>query len=161
MAASLDGLASTARCLSTGLYAAANRSIERPRHACEDGSAINHRAIDHLPFAACPGMQDRAYHAKSEHHAPAPEIAHHIGGWRWLLVGAAISVKVARKRDIVDIVSSRLRIRALLPPTGHPAEDQARILLQQDIRTKAQALHHTRTKPLDKTIGVAAQTLND
>src|SRR3546814_15377432 len=51
----------------------------------------------------------------------------------------------ARQRDIIDVVPRRLRIGAELPPAGHAAVDELRIVSEQHVRAEPEPFHHAGT----------------
>ena len=59
----------------------------------------------------------------------------------------------AAQGQIVEIVTSRLGERPVLPPAGHAAVDKPRIAPGAVGRTEAQALHHPGPVALDQCVG--------
>ena len=49
-------------------------------------------------------------------------------------------------------MARNLSQRTILPPAGHPAEDQARVSLEADVRSKAQPFHDPRAVVFDQHI---------
>ena len=47
----------------------------------------------------------------------------------------------------------RLRQRAVLPPAGHPPEDQPGIACKTGVGPKAELFHHAGAKPFDQGVG--------
>ena len=68
--------------------------------------------------------------------------------------GAALAgvVQDAGQRDVVQVVARRGRERTRLPPSGQPAEDQARVAGEAHLGPETETLHHARAKPLDQPV---------
>jgi hypothetical protein len=78
-------------------------------------------------------MEQGGEHAEGEQHAAAAEIADHVDRRHRPVARPPEGVKCARQRDIVDVVARLLRERAVLPPAGHAAIDEARIVGEQPV----------------------------
>ena len=63
-------------------------------------------------------------------------------------------VQRAGERDVVDVVSGRLRERPVLSPAGHAAVDEPRVSLQANLRTEPETLHDAGAEAFDQRVGV-------
>ena len=122
-------------------------------HRGEDRRAIDHRAIDNLSLSTRAGMQHRRDHAEGQHHPPAAEIAHGIDREGRLLALAAIGMKRARQRDVVDVMARQRRHRSVLAPAGHSTDHQFGIDRQQHIGADPHPFDHARAIAFDQGIG--------
>src|SRR5665213_4434980 len=78
--------------------------------------------------------------------------------WRnGLLPSISHRMQRARKRDVVDVVSSGIGERTGLSPTRHTAIDQLRIALQADVRAETKPFHNAGTEPFDQRVRVFDQ----
>src|SRR3546814_13189158 len=89
---------------------------------------------DLLPLAVARGVNERARHAEGEHHAAAAEIADIIDRRNGLFPRPPDPMEDARQRDIIDVVPRRLRIGAALPPAGHAAGTELRLVSRSEER---------------------------
>jgi hypothetical protein len=128
-----------------------------PHHRHEQRRPVGHSAVDHLPRPTRAYRQQRAHHAERQHQPAAAEIADKVNRRGWRTAGAPASPEHARDRDIVDVMARQMRKRPVLPPAGHPAIDELRIVREQHLRAEAQPLHHARTVALDQAVAFAAQ----
>src|SRR5262249_55542576 len=90
-------------------------------------------------------------------HPAAAEVANHVQRWHRAFTGPAVVRERAGQRDVVDVVAGPRRVRSLLAPARHAAEDQARVAGQARVGTDAEALHHAGTKALDEGVGALDQ----
>ena len=60
----------------------------------------------------------------------------------------------AGERDVVDVVARGLCQRTVLAPTGHAAEDEARVAGQALVGPETEALHDAGPEPLDQRVGL-------
>ena len=104
-------------------------------------------------------MQHRRDHAEGQHHPPAAEIAHGIDREGRLLALAAIGMKRARQRDVIDVMARQRRHRSVLAPAGHSTDHQFGIDRQQHVRANPHPFNHTRTIAFDQRIGGFDQIL--
>uniref|UniRef100_A0A0N4Z3R5 PE-PGRS family protein n=1 Tax=Parastrongyloides trichosuri TaxID=131310 RepID=A0A0N4Z3R5_PARTI len=80
-------------------------TAKAPDHAHQQGGAVRHGAVDHLPLPRRARRQNPRQHAKGQHHAAAAEVADHIDRRGRLFALAAESVQCAGDGDIVDVVA--------------------------------------------------------
>ncbi|ONH31737.1 hypothetical protein BL253_08765 [Pseudofrankia asymbiotica] len=66
-------------------------------------------------------------------------------------------VQDASQAEVVDVVSGGLRQGAVLPPTGDPPIDQARVQAQAVVRAQAEPFGHSRAEPLDEHVRLGHQ----
>jgi hypothetical protein len=104
-----------------------------------------------------PGFQQGGGDPEGEQHPAAAEVADEVHRGQRPLPRAPHLPQGARQRDVVDVVADRARERAVLPPAGHPAVDDARIAREAVVRAESQALGDPRPETLDETVGILHQ----
>jgi hypothetical protein len=127
--------------------------LHAPEHRHHHRAAVDHRRVDDLSLTAAGRLQQTAHDAERQQHPAAAEVADHVqgrGGW---LAEAPEVREGAGQRDVVDVVSSRGGVGPLLPPSGHPAEDELRVAGQAHVGAGAHALHHPGTEALEEGVG--------
>src|SRR5680860_1793397 len=71
----------------------------------------------------------------------------------WTTTGLSESVEYAGDGDVVHVMSSSLRERAVLPPAGHPAIDESRVPRVAVLRAEAETFRGARAHPLEEDVG--------
>ena len=122
------------------------RCRSRPRPYRESRS----RQRSPCPFGSRRGP--RSTMPKASPSAP-PASPSTVGGAIGAASGRSVSRERAGERDIVEVVTGRLRQRAILPPAGHPAIDELRIALGAIGRAEAEPFHHAGPVALDQRVG--------
>ncbi len=56
------------------------------------------------------------------------------------------------ERDVVDVMSGRVRVRTVLAPAGHPPVDELRVAGQAVVGPDAESLGHARTEGLEQRV---------
>ncbi len=100
---------------------------------------------------------ERGQHAAREEHSAAAEIADEIERRHGPSLRMADRVERAGERDVVDVVARAWRERSVLPPPGHPADDEFRIACEQGGGGEPHALEHAGPEALDQRIGAFDQ----
>ena len=124
-----------------------------PEHRHQNRRAVDHCRVDHLSLSALGRFQQRAHHSERKEHSATAEVANHVHGRHRTLTGATEVGQRTGQRDVVDVVTRRVRVHAGLTPTSHTSEHQSRIAGQADVGTNAQTLHDTGPEPLDQCVG--------
>ena len=106
------------------------------------------------PCAAALRLEQRAHHAVGEEHAATAEVAHHVERRHGRLAGAAEVGQRTGERDVVDVVTGGLRVRAVLAPPGHAPEHELRVAGQAHVGADAEALHHAGAEAFDERVGM-------
>ena len=129
-------------------------------HGHEHGGAVVHRDVDDLPDARPPGLQDRAEQADREQHAAAAVVAEEIQrrdrGFR-----CADRVQRAGERDVVDVVTGHLRVRAVLAPSRHARVHEPRIAREQFVGSDPDAFGCAGTVHVDEPVRVRGQRVHE
>ena len=126
-------------------------------HGHQRGGAVDHGGVDHLALAALGRLQQRAHDAVGEVHAAPAEVADQVEGRHRRLALAADVTEGAGQRDVVDVVTGGLGVRALLTPACHAAVDQLGVAGQAVLGTDAQPLGDAGPEALDQGIGLLDQ----
>ena len=126
----------------------------RVEHAHENRGTVDHGRIDHLPLARLLRLEERADDAKGEEHAATAEVADQVERGHRSLAATTDRLECTGERDVVDVVSGGLRVRAFLTPAGHAAVDELGVAGQAHIGPEAQALGDAGAKALEERIGL-------
>ena len=118
----------------------------------EQRGAIGHCGIHYLTLAAARALVQRCDDAEGQQHPTAAKVANKIERGRWLAAFGADGVQCTGQRDVVDVVSRRVRDGAELAPARHAAVHQPWVAGQTYIWSETQALHHAGTKTFNKHI---------
>ncbi len=129
-------------------------SIERRR---EDGCAIHHRRVHHLPLSRLSRCEQSTDDAKGKQQATTAEIAHEVERRHGRLVVTTNGVQHTAQRNVVEVVSRHVRERSRLSPARHTPIHQLGIARQTHIGTESQAFHHTGAQPFDQRISARAE----
>ncbi len=100
---------------------------QAPHQLDEQRGAVHHRRVDDLALPGALCLPERGQHADDEQHRAAAVVADQVQRRHRALPGPADRVQRAGERDVVDVVSGAGGERPVLPPSGHPAVDQARV----------------------------------
>ena len=128
---------------------------EKRRH--EGGGAIDHSGVDDLPLPRTLRLQQAAHHAEGQQHAAAAEIANEIEGRHRFVPRPANGVQRPCQRNVVDVMSGRLRQGALLSPARHAPIHQLRVARHTVLRPDAQALSDAGSKAFEQAVGALAE----
>ena len=126
----------------------------------QERGAVGHRGVDNLALAGASALEKRGDDAEGEQHAAAAEIADQVERRRRAPALFADRVQGGGQRDVVDVVTGRMREGSGLPPAGHAPVDERGIALEADVRTEAQAFHDARAKALDQHVVALHQPEN-
>ena len=137
---------------------AALRLVETRRHhpeksAHQAGCPVHHGGVDHLTPAGAPSLHQGADHAEGQIHATAAEVPHQIQRRHRTGVDPAEVGQHPGQGDVVDVVSGRRGVRAVLAPTGHPSVDQRRVARQAILGSDSQSFGHPGPEALEAEVG--------
>src|SRR5262245_57933720 len=122
--------------------------------------AVDDRRIDDLPAPRGPCTHHPGQYADRQIERAAADIAHHGGRRHRRFARLARVPERTAQRDVIEIVTRRLRERTVLTPSGHASIDQARIAFEADIGAKTEALHYAGAHALDQRIAVLDEAQN-
>ncbi len=118
------------------------------------GRAVDDGGVDDLAAAARAGLEQRGEHADDEVERAAAEVADEVDrhlGWS---AGPADGVQGAGDGDVADVVTGRLRERAVLAPAGHPAVDEPRVAGETVVGAEAEPLGDAGAVALEEDVGL-------
>ena len=143
--------------------------IREVRARCRRPAALRHQAVEHrrqqrravrdrrvhdLTASTARHGEQRADDAVREDQPAAAHVADQVHRRQWPLALPGHLVEGAGQGDVVDVMPGRRRQRAVLPPAGHPAENQPRVTREADIGPQAKAFHDPGPESLDEGIGL-------
>ena len=129
------------------------RGAQRVGHGHQRGGTVDHGGVDDLSLPRPLGADDGGQHAEGQQHAAAAEVPDQVERRQRALAGPSDRLERTGQRDVVDVVSGGLGHRALLAPTGHPAEDEPRVAGQTVVRPETEPLGHPGSESLHEPVG--------
>ena len=127
-------------------HAARAHAVE---HREQRGRAVDHRGVHDL--ARVPTGGDSSSAASTPNASsmpPPPKSPTRLSGGTGVAARAADQVQRAGQRDVVDVVTGRVRQRAVLAPAGHAAVDQPRDCARGTARVRGPAARARRAGSL-------------
>ncbi len=104
------------------------------------------------------GFVEGGHNTQGEVERAPTEIAHEVE-WRGRrLAAAANGIGRADERDVIDVVTRRMRQGTGLPPARDPAEHQPWVACPNRLRTQSQPLHDPRAKTFNNAVSLLQQT---
>src|SRR5207253_6975252 len=110
--------------------------VKAVKHRHQRCRAIDHRRIDHLPFAGAPRLHKATRNSERQIKSTAAEIADEIERWYRFSTLLTNGVQCSGKRNVIDVVPGRMRERPRLSPPRHPSINKPRIAPETDVGPK-------------------------